>query len=671
MSAPTPYELGNIPAYLRDREQWVCWKRESNEKGQTTKKPYQALAPDHHASCDAPETWASALEAVAAYLTPANAFDGIGYQLTDGEKMVGVDIDHCIDESGALNAASREIVETLNSYTERSPSGRGIRIFVRGSLPPQDRKNGHIEMYEKRRFLTVTGWHVAGTPLTIETRETEIRQVHEKHVARVRTMKTSSVASPAMPDHQVLSRCRSARNREKFIALYDNGWMKSPKYPSPSEARYALLHLLSFYTQDPEQIDRLFRGSKLVDEKWDRVGATEIGKVLAAEGAVFAKPEPQDETDDTAGNLADGLQVTSLSTVQAQNVAWLWPQYIPLGMLTLVVGDPEQGKSTITFDLAGRMTTGRPWPDGTPGGEPERIVLLSSEDSPAHTIVPRLCAAGADAARVQKVQSVVAQGKERHFSLQHDLQALDDYFAREPFKALIVDPINSYLPNVDTYRDNEVRAILDPLAHWAERREVAVIAIMHMGKNTDRNALQRVLGSTAFVAAARACYVACRDATVEGRRLLLNSKMSVAGKPPGLAFRFEERTVPAGDEPISTVGIAWEPGTVTITADEALRQLMKTAPQVRDEAKKFLAAALSSGPVPTEELKGQAKAAGLSWRSLERTKVDLGVRSIRVGGLAAEGEWYWTPPGWSVAQISDWKTGLLRESLLTPPPAAA
>jgi putative DNA primase/helicase len=107
-----------------------------------------------------------------------------------------------------------------------------------------------------------------------------------------------------------------------------------------------------------------------------------------------------------------------------------------------------------------------------------------------------------------------------------DLDALDAEYERRPFKALVVDPINAYLPSVDTYRDNEVRAVLTPLTDWAERRDVAVVAIIHMGKNGDRNALQRILGSVAFGAAARMSYLACRDATVEGRRLFLCSKTS-------------------------------------------------------------------------------------------------------------------------------------------------
>jgi putative DNA primase/helicase len=242
--------------------------------------------------------------------------------------------------------------------------------------------------------------------------------------------------------------------------------------------------------------------------------------------------------------------------------------------------------------------------------------------------VPRVLAAGADRARIRQIKFVVVHGVDQHFSLVRDLQALDDEYTRRPFKMLIVDPVNAYLPNVDTYRDNEVRGVLSPLTQWAERRGVAVVAIIHNGKNADRNALQRMLGSTAFGATARACYLVCRDAETDGRQLFLCSKMNIAQKPPGLAYRFEPRTVPGkGGTPVDTVGVAWELGTVKETADEALRALTKTGPQARGEAVKAIKAVLAGDPVEATEATAQIRAAGVSGSTLTRAKLDLGVRS--------------------------------------------
>jgi hypothetical protein len=380
--------------------------------------------------------------------------------------------------------------------------------------------------------------------------------------------------------------------------------------------------------------------------------------------APVAEPEP--------GNLADGVRAVSLLGLEAESVEWLWHRYVPAGMLTLVAGDPDQGKSLLTHDLVARLTTGKPWPDGAPGGEPADVALLASEDSLTQTILPRLSAAGADFAHIRQIKSVVVAGQDQHFSLVRDLQALDAEYARRPFKALVVDPINAYLPDVDTYRDNDVRVVLTPLTQWAERRAVAVVAIIHNGKNADRNALQRMLGSIAFSAAARACYLVCRDAETDGQQLFLCSKLNIGQKPPGLAYRFQPRTVPGkGGALIESVGVAWEPGTVKVTADEALRGLSKTGPQARQEATKAIRAVLASGPVEATEAVAQVRAAGVSMSTLTRAKLDLEVKSAKVGGFNDDGLWYWLPLDWTPEQIREWKIGAFAEraaaKLLKPP----
>jgi len=371
---------------------------------------------------------------------------------------------------------------------------------------------------------------------------------------------------------------------------------------------------------------------------------------------VVPEPEP--------GNAADGVQAVSLLGLEPESVDWLWPRYIPAGMLTLIAGDPDQGKSLLTHDLVARLTTGKPWPDGAPGGDPADVALLASEDSLTHTIGPRLLAAGADLAHVRQIKSVVVAGQDQHFSLVRDLEALDVEHTRRPFKALIVDPINAYLPSVDTYRDNDVRVVLTPLTQWAERRGVAVVAIIHNGKNAERSALQRMLGSTAFGAAARACYLVCRDAATDGQQLFLCSKLNIGPKPPGLAYRFEPRTVPGkGGAPIDSVGVAWTPGAVKMTADEALRALSKTGPQARQEAMKLIRSMLAGGPVEATEATAQLKAAGVSAGTLNRAKLDLGVRSTRVGGLSDEGQWYWMPLDWNPEQVQGWRTKAFAEAM--------
>src|SRR5262245_19863279 len=100
------------------------------------------------------------------------------------------------------------------------------------------------------------------------------------------------------------------------------------------------------------------------------------------------------------------LIATRLSDVEAKEVSWLWPNYIPCGKLTLLIGDPGVGKSFVSLDLAARVTSGGPWPDGAPGVPPADVVILQAEDDPADTLRPRFDALGGDPARVTLIQAV-------------------------------------------------------------------------------------------------------------------------------------------------------------------------------------------------------------------------------------------------------------------------
>ena len=160
MSAPTPKPTylkvhpENIPDELIQLPQWVCWRAVWRD-GRWTKIPYQ---PDGRpAKSTDPSTWAEFGECLLAY--QSGRFDGVGFALTRDAGIIGVDLDHCIDETGALEPKAQPIVDQFNSYTEVSPSGDGLHIFVFGTFPEgmTGRKKGPIEVYAEGRYLTVTG----------------------------------------------------------------------------------------------------------------------------------------------------------------------------------------------------------------------------------------------------------------------------------------------------------------------------------------------------------------------------------------------------------------------------------------------------------------------------------------------------------------------------------
>jgi putative DNA primase/helicase len=263
-----------IPAELTSREQWVLWRWEKR-KGKWNKPPYQPSGSP--AKSNDPATWVSFREAVAAFEN--GYFHGVGFVLTDNDPYAMADLDHCRDSaSGSVKAWAAEIVDQLRSYTEITPSGEGLRVIVKAMLPPGRRKRGMgsgggIELYDRVRYMTMTGNHMAGAPATIEERQNEMAELHARlfgsaaRSARVATGSRRSCTSRT--DDELLAKARAAKNREKFCALYDRGDISA--YPSASEADLALCGLLAFWTGgDAQQIDRLFRLSALFrQEKWD------------------------------------------------------------------------------------------------------------------------------------------------------------------------------------------------------------------------------------------------------------------------------------------------------------------------------------------------------------------------------------------------------------------
>jgi putative DNA primase/helicase len=296
-----PPRFETIPAELRLWTAWVCWRLEFRP-GQT--KPWTKVprSPDGMAAkADDPQTWSSYNNVVSAY--HRGNLDGVGLQAGGIPNLVGVDIDHCRDvTTGEIEDRALEIVEKLNSYTEVSPSGTGLRLFVYGKLPPKGRKKGPVETYETGHYLTVTGRHVGDTPTTIIHRQEELTSFHKSVFGDApKDAPRSGVRPPGgvvvqLDDRLLLERAMKAANGARFSALY-NGDMTG--YASHSEADMALCSHLAFWCGgDLAQIDRLFRQSGLFSQKWvsqrgtQTYGALTIGKVLAG-GRESWRPFPK------------------------------------------------------------------------------------------------------------------------------------------------------------------------------------------------------------------------------------------------------------------------------------------------------------------------------------------------------------------------------------------
>lgn len=253
----------NIPASLKQLKQWVCFKLEYNEK----KGKYDKIPKDpktgYNAKANDPATWSdyqTAVKAVGKY-----GFDGIGFEFANG--IFGVDLDGVVKD-GKLTPEAEDIIKTLDSYTEYSPSGTGVHIICKGTIPPKDRRKGNIEMYSEGRFFTMTG-NVLGEPKEVQERTAQAAAVHEKYLKREEPKTTRQPADLDLSDSELINKAMSAKNGHIFRALW-NGDISG--YPSQSEADLALCNLLAYWTNgNAYRMDALFRQSALYrPEKWDK-----------------------------------------------------------------------------------------------------------------------------------------------------------------------------------------------------------------------------------------------------------------------------------------------------------------------------------------------------------------------------------------------------------------
>jgi hypothetical protein len=264
--------------------------------------------------------------------------------------------------------------------------------------------------------------------------------------------------------------------------------------------------------------------------------------------------------------LAPGAVLRCVSEIAPEPIRWLWPGRIPLGKLTLLIGDPGLGKSLLTADVASRLTRGASFPDGATCASGSAI-FLSAEDDPADTIRPRLDAAGADVLRVHILEAVRVQlpsGSltEKSFNLETDSAALEGALRGHPdVRLIVIDPISAYLGGVDSHSNAELRSILAPLVALAGRLGVAVLCVTHLRKSAGA-ATYRAISSIAFAAAPRAVWAVASDPEDGERRLLLAVKQNLSPSAGGLAFRIETKD----DVPC----LAWEPGAIALAANDVL-----------------------------------------------------------------------------------------------------
>lgn len=279
--SPVRFNIDSMPIDLRNLPQWVAWRYIIRD-GKPTKVPISSID-GSMADYTLRSHWGTFEQAVAACHSD-RSLAGVGFVFSEDDPYCGVDLDDSVDETtGVVKPWAQQIIDRLDSYTEISPSGTGVKSFVKANKPGSGcckaYEDGKVEIYDRIRFFTVTGNRLPNFPSEINLRQESLDFVYAKVFGkddpvpsseRKRDIgpKPSDAGSIVLSDEEIIElACKQRRSGSKFDSLWNGNW--NTHFNSASEADSSVVFTLAFYTKDPEQIDRIFRRSKLMRSKWD------------------------------------------------------------------------------------------------------------------------------------------------------------------------------------------------------------------------------------------------------------------------------------------------------------------------------------------------------------------------------------------------------------------
>lgn len=323
----------------------------------------------------------------------------------------------------------------------------------------------------------------------------------------------------------------------------------------------------------------------------------------------------------------------ALDQLTPSRVQWLWPGRLALGHLAIFDGDPGLGKSLVTLDVCARITTGRPFPDGTGGDKPAAVIVINAEDGARDTIMGRLRAADADLARVHVFERTPG---EAFLRLPGHLNRLEDAVSRTGARYVVLDPIMSFLDgSVNIASDQSVRAALAPLADLAARHHCVIQMVRHLNKGSGKNPLYRDLYSIGFIASCRVSWLVACDPYLPKRYVLTQPKNNLDTPQPNLSYAIESAES-------GVARTAWR-GVAACSNGELLTG-MPTRLRMRMRAQEFLLDFLKHGSRTTREIWDAAKMLPFSARTLDRARKRLDIRSVPVHVGTPQQINYWLLP---------------------------
>ena len=311
------------------------------------------------------------------------------------------------------------------------------------------------------------------------------------------------------------------------------------------------------------------------------------------------------------------LRLIKMSDVEPTKVEWLWYPYIPYGKVTIIQGDPGEGKTTLILNLAALLSKGEKLPESEEKSDPINIIYQTAEDGLSDTVKPRLIAANADDERI----TVIDESKSE---LSLTDERLEQAIIETKAKLVILDPLQAYIgANVDMHRANEIRPVMKHLSEVAQRQQCAVVLIGHLNKAIGMKSSYRGLGSIDIPASARSVLLVGRIKDNPTVRVMAQIKSSLAPEGEPIAFELNKET-----------GFRFI-GKYDISIDDLLNGVATTSKL--EQGEKLLRDMLSDGSaIKQKQLQQQAKIRNISERTLNEAKKNVGVKSFR-----SNNEWYW------------------------------
>lgn len=306
------------------------------------------------------------------------------------------------------------------------------------------------------------------------------------------------------------------------------------------------------------------------------------------------------------------------SNVKSKPVDWLWYPYIPLGKLTVIQGDPGEGKSTFVINMVALLTQGLPMPDGYQSSCSQVAIYQCAEDGLADTIKPRLESAGADCSKVAYIV-------DNDIALTLEDGRIESAIEATGASVFIIDPIQAFIPpDSDMQSATKMRAVLRKLATTAEKYHCAIILLGHMNKGTGNKTLYRGLGSIDIAAIARSVLMVSRDENRPEIRYIYPVKSSLAPEGPAIAFSFKEGG-----------SLEWQGCYGLNVATIKDSNMVKTSK--REKARAKIKQLLAQSDMPAKEVYGCLAEIGIGSRTVEKVKKELQVKVYRSGDC-----WYWS-----------------------------